>query len=155
MCRAADAPYALAGLVCKDMPIRDTNLFIKANAAVVLIGSDVLLALAMWGAAFMFQGVLTRFPLSAIAIGTVVPNVAIWVWMRAALGLYPGWGLDEAEERRRQTLALIATAAIIGVFASASQLGDSLPGPFLFAWAWGLLVTAPVVRPYVKAILYS
>jgi cell division protein FtsW (lipid II flippase) len=60
--------------------------------------------------------------------------------------LYPGYGLDRAEELRRQTFALFATVAIIVVFAFASQLDNSLPRPFLFGWALGLLVVAPVVR---------
>jgi hypothetical protein len=73
--------------------------------------------------------------------------------MRAALGLYPGYGLDKAEELRRHTFALFATVGIIMVFAFASQLGDSLSRPVLFGWAVGLLVVAPVVRHYLKATL--
>ena len=122
----------------------------RANAILVLVSSDVLLALAMWGAAFVLQGVLGRWSLSAIAISSIVPNVVIWVWMRAALGLYPGYGLDRMEELRRQTYALLATLTIITVFAFASQLGGSISRVFLFAWALGLLVVAPVVRHYVK-----
>jgi capsular polysaccharide biosynthesis protein len=118
-----------------------------------LFSSDVLLALAMWLVAFVLQGVLGRWPLSAIAIASIVPNVAAWIGVRAALGLYPGYGLDQVEELRRQTYALLATLTIITVFAFASQLSDSLPRPFLFAWALGLLIVAPVVRHYVKASL--
>ncbi len=121
--------------------------------ALVLVSSDILLALAMWLAAFVLQGVLGRWPLSAIAIASIVPNVAAWIWMRAALGLYPGYGLDQVEELRRQTYALLATLTIITVFAFASQLGDSVSRIFLFTWALGLLVVAPVVRHYVKASL--
>ncbi len=127
----------------------------RANAVVTLVASDILLALAMWGAACVFQGVLGRWTLSALVIGVIVPNIVIWVWMRAALGLYPGYGLDRMEELRRQTYALLATLTIITVFAFASQLGNSIPRVFLFAWALGLLVAAPVVRHFVKALLYS
>ena len=108
MCRSADAPYTLAGLGCEGtMSMRNTNPHSRANAVIVLVASDVLLALAMWGVAFVLQGVLGRWPLSAIAVANIVPNVVIWVWMRAALGLYPGYGLNRVEELRRQTYALL------------------------------------------------
>jgi hypothetical protein len=137
------------------MNLRDPRFPSRARAVLVLVASDVLLALAMWGMAFVLQGVLGRWPLSAIAMASIVPNIIVWVWMRAALGLYPGWDLDRAQERRRQTYALLATLTIITVFAFASQLGNSIPRVFLFAWALGLLVAAPVVRHFVKALLYS
>ena len=57
------------------------------------------------------------------------------------------------EELRRQTFALLATVTIIVGFAFVSQLGNSLSRVFLFAWALGLLVAAPVARYYAKAIL--
>src|SRR3712207_5693797 len=113
------------------MLMRNPNSRSRANE-VVLASSDVLLALAMWGVAFVLQGVLGHWPLSAIAISSIVPNVVIWVWMRAALGLYPGYGLDRMEELRRQTYALLATLTIITVFTFASQLGDSISRAFLF-----------------------
>jgi hypothetical protein len=116
-----------------------------------LFSSDILLALAMWLVAFVLQGVLGRWPLSAIAIASIVPSVVTWVWMRAALGLYPGYGLDRAEELRRQTFALFATVAIIVVFALASQLDNSPPCPFLFWWALGLLVVKRKLRAPVES----
>jgi hypothetical protein len=82
-----------------------------------------------------------------------VPNVAAWIGVRAALGLYPGYGLDQVEELRRQTYVLLATLTIITVFAFASQLGDSISRVFLLGWALGLLLVAPVVRHSVKARL--
>jgi hypothetical protein len=114
---------------------------------------DVLLAFAMWGVAFVLHGILGRWPLSAVAIASIVPNVATWIGVRAALGLYPGYGLDPVEELRRQSYALLAILTIITVFAFASQLGNSLPRVFLFAWALGLLLAAPAVRQFVKASL--
>ena len=135
------------------MSTMNANPRSRARAVLVLISSDVLLALAMWGVAFVLQGVLGRWPLSAIAVTSIVPYVVVWVWMRAALGLYPGYGLTKAEELRQQTYALLATLAIITVFAFASQLSGSISRVFLFVWALGLLVVAPVVRHYVKTSL--
>jgi Undecaprenyl-phosphate galactose phosphotransferase WbaP len=118
-----------------------------------LVSSDVLLAFAMWQAAFMLQTVVGRGTLSAIAIASIVPNVVAWIGLRGALGLYPGYGLDQVEELRRQTIALVATITIIAVFAFAFQLGNSLSRVFLFAWALSLLLVAPVARYIVKAML--
>jgi hypothetical protein len=136
------------------MSMRSTNTRSRAAAVLALVVSDILLALAIWGAACVFQGVLGRWPLSAITIAAVAPNAVIWVWMRAALGLYSlGYGLARVEEIRRQTFALFATVGIILVFTFSSQLGGLIPRTVLFGWALGLLVVAPVVRHYVKASL--
>jgi len=118
--------------------------------ALVLISSDILLALAIWQAAFMLQIVWGHGPLSWIALASMVPNVVVWVGLRAALGLYPGYGLGPIEELRRQTFALFGTLAITAVFAFASHVGDSLSRVLLFAWIVGLLLLAPVARYSVK-----
>jgi Undecaprenyl-phosphate galactose phosphotransferase WbaP len=118
--------------------------------ALVLISSDILLALAIWQAAFMLQSVWGNGPLSLIALASMVPNVVVWVGLRAALGLYPGYGLGPIEELRRQTLALFATLAITVVFAFASDVDDSLSRVLLFAWIVGLLLLAPLARYCVK-----
>ncbi len=118
--------------------------------ALVLISSDILLALAIWQAAFLLQGLWGQGPLSWIALASMVPNVVVWVGLRAALGLYPGYGLGPIEELRRQTFALFATLAITAVFAFASQVSHSLSRVLLFAWIVGLLLLAPVARYFVK-----
>src|SRR5215216_4474774 len=122
----------------------------KQLVALALISSDILLALAIWQAAFMLQGVWGHGPLSWIAFASMVPYVIVWVGLRAALGLYPGYGLGPIEELRRQTFALFGTLAITAVFAFASHVGDSLSRVLLFAWIVGLLLLAPVARYFVK-----
>jgi Undecaprenyl-phosphate galactose phosphotransferase WbaP len=118
--------------------------------ALVLISADVLLALAIWQVAFILQSIWGHGPLSLIALASMVPNVVVWVGLRAVLGLYPGYGLGPIEELRRQTFALLATLAITAVFALASQVGGSLSRVLLFAWTAGLLLVAPVARYFVK-----
>ena len=118
-----------------------------------LIVSDLLLALAVWQAAVVLQGILGREPLSGITIASSVPYVVMWVGLRASLGLYPGYGLGQVEELRRQTFALLATLGITLAFAFASQLGDSLSRLLLFAWSLGLLVAAPTARYFVKWVM--
>jgi Undecaprenyl-phosphate galactose phosphotransferase WbaP len=67
--------------------------------------------------------------------------------------LYPGYGLDQVEELRRQTFALLATLAIIAVFAFASEVDDALSRVLLFGWALGLLLVAPLGRYFVKSAM--
>src|SRR5829696_2219535 len=110
----------------------------------ILIFSDTLLALAVWQVALVFQGILGHWELSGIAIASTLPYLVVWVGLRASLGLYPGYGLDQAEELRRQTLALLATLTITLVFAFASQL--ELSRLLICVWSLGLLMVAPVAR---------
>jgi Undecaprenyl-phosphate galactose phosphotransferase WbaP len=124
----------------------------RSSAALLLICSDVLLALVIWQMASVLQIVFGQGQLSQIANISVVPNVVAWVGLRAVLGLYPGYGLDQVEELRRQTFALGASLAIITVFAFASQIGDSLSRLLLLTWALGLLLLAPLARNLVKTL---
>src|SRR5215203_5412612 len=75
----------------------------------VLIFSEVLLALALWQVALMLQGVWGHGALTPFALATVVPNVGVWVALRSLLGLYPGYGLGQVEELRHQVFALFTT----------------------------------------------
>ncbi len=115
-----------------------------------LVLSDVLLALAIWQATFLLRYPLGLGPPSAATTASVVPTSIAWVGLRAALGLYPGYGLGYVEELRRQTFALLATLGITTVFVFAWQAGDSLSRLSLLAWAMSLLLVAPVARYWVK-----
>jgi Undecaprenyl-phosphate galactose phosphotransferase WbaP len=120
-----------------------------------LVFSDILLALVAWQVALVFRDAFGRYTLSEISIASVAPNIVVWIALRAVLGLYPGYGLDQVEELRRQTFALLASLAIIVVFAFASKLDNSLGRLFLFTWCLGLLLAAPVARSLVKRALMS
>lgn len=124
----------------------------QSLVTLLLISSDVLLAVVVWLVALAFQVVFGQGQLSQIATISIVPNIVAWVGLRAVLGLYPGYGLDQVEELRRQTFALGATLAIITVFAFASQVGDSLSRLLLLGWALGLLLIAPLARHFVKTL---
>lgn len=135
---------------------RLTSLGVRARfrrqplVVAILVFSDALLAFATWQAAFSIQDVWGHGQLSSTANASLLPNVAAWVGLRALLGLYPGYGLGQVEELRRQTFALIATLAITTIFAFASQVGDNLSRLLLFAWVLGLLFSAPLVRNLTK-----
>jgi Undecaprenyl-phosphate galactose phosphotransferase WbaP len=116
----------------------------------VLVFSDIALALLAWEATLLLQGSFGRGPVSEITIAVVLPSIAVWVGLRALLGLYPGYGLNEVEELRRQTYALLVTLAIIAVFAVALQLGDFVSRRALGLGFLSLLLFAPLVRQFVK-----
>ena len=43
-----------------------------------LVGSDILLALMVWQAAFVVQTAFGRFPLSEIPVASIVSNIVAW-----------------------------------------------------------------------------
>lgn len=115
-----------------------------------LVLSDVLLALALWEAALVLQGIWGQGHHSEITVAIAASALAVWVGSRALLGLYPGYGLDQTEELRRQTHAVLATLAVTTVFAVAFHVGDLLSHlPLVFGFL-GLSVLAPLVRHFIK-----
>jgi len=115
-----------------------------------LILSDVFLALVVYGAARVVQGIWGRGELSEVAIAAVVPSVLVWVGLRALLGLYPGYGLDAAERLRRHAYSVFATLAVLAVSVVGLQIGNML-SRILLAFAFlGLLVLTPPVQHFVK-----
>src|SRR5215212_5593447 len=115
-----------------------------------LIFSDVLVACAAWQVAIALQGIFGQGETSPLVIAALLPNIVVWIGLRAALGLYPGYGLGSVEELRRQTLALLATLTITLVFAFASQTGASISRILIFGWILNLLLMAPVARYCVE-----
>ncbi len=117
---------------------------------IALIFSDVLLALLVWEAAYVLQGVWGQGEPSDIAVGTIGPCIAVWVALRALLGLYPGYGWDGVEELRRAVNAALATLAITAIFAVTLQVGESLSRLMLAVGFAGLLFLSPLARYFVK-----
>jgi hypothetical protein len=75
-------------------------------AVATLVASDILLAVMAWQVALVVRNAFGHYPSSEITIASVVPNMVAWIGLRAVLGLYPGYGLDQVEEVRRQTFEL-------------------------------------------------
>lgn len=116
----------------------------------VLVLSDILLALLVWGVAYALHSVWGQGALSGPAIAMVVPTVAAWIGLRASLGMYRGYGLDRVEDLRRSTYAVFATLAIVAIFAVSLQFGELLSRPLLTAGFAGLLLLAPLTRHFVE-----
>ena len=115
-----------------------------------LIASDVLTALVAFGIAFMLQKIWGSGPLTGITLASILPSLAVWLGLRALLGLYPGYGLDHPEELRRQTYAALGALATITTFAVALQVGDFVSRLVLLPGFFGLLLLVPVMRELAK-----
>ena len=122
----------------------------KRLATATLVLSDVLFALLIWEGAHALQTMWGQGPLTNIAAATVLPNAALWVGLRALLGLYPGYGLDQVEELRRHAYAVLATIATVAIFATAFQVGDLLSRLQLILGFLSLLFLTPLVRYLAK-----
>ncbi len=118
-----------------------------------LVLADVLLATVVWEIFFAVQQVLGHGQLSIVSVVGFFPYVVAWVGLRGLSGLYPGYGMGQIDELRRQTLALLTTLAITAVFALAFHADDTLSRLMLFGSSFGLLLAAPVARYGVKYML--
>src|SRR5215212_375226 len=140
------APPVLAGVPRgRRAQVRRQRLVVLA-----LMLSDVLLAVLIWQAASVVQDIWGQGVISEVAAFSIVPNVVVWIGLRVLLGLYPGYGLDSAEELRRQTYAVVSTLGITTVFALALHVGDLLSRLLMFAGFLGLALMGPLVRHFVK-----
>ncbi len=115
-----------------------------------LVLSDLLLALSVWEVASLLQGLWGRGALTAAAGASVVPVVAVWLGLRALLGLYPGYGLDSVETLRRHTYAVLAAMAMLAVFAVGFRAEELLSRLLLTLVFVGLLVISPLAQHCVK-----
>ena len=115
-----------------------------------LLLSDVLLALVVSGTASTFQDLWGRGPLLTASAGSMIVTMTIWILMRALLGLYPGYGLNQVEELRRQTYTALAALAVTATLAFGFQVGDLLSRLLVGLGALELLLLSPLVRHLVK-----
>ena len=85
----------------------------------------------------------------ALAEQTVFAMVAVtttWVGLRAFLGLYPGYGLDAAEQWRRHFYATVGTLAMVAIFALGFHVGAELSRLLLAVVFLSLFVLTPLVQ---------
>ncbi len=129
------------------------QVFRQRLTVTVLVLSDVLVALSILEVAAPLQSMWGRGALTPIAMATAVPAVALWVGLRALMGLYPGYGLDAVEEVRRHTYAAFAALAMLTIFAVGFRFSGSLSRLLLLLFFSGLLILAPFVRYLAKTIL--
>ena len=112
--------------------------------------SDILVAILICMVAYSLQSVWGEGRLSEVARATIVPSIAVWIGLRALLGLYPGYGLDSVERLRRHVYSVCATVAILAVLAVGFQIGDLLSRLMLLLTFLGLLFIAPFAQYLVR-----
>ena len=81
-------------------------------------------------------------------IAGVLP-FAVWVVLRAVLGLYPGYGLYAVDELRRQSYATLGALIITSTFLGLHQ-GQDVSRSVHIDGFLVLLIVAPLVRQLVK-----
>jgi Undecaprenyl-phosphate galactose phosphotransferase WbaP len=116
----------------------------------VLLCSDIALAVIAWESAFALLGFVRQGPPTGFTVASILASTAVWVGLRAMLGLYPGYGLNQVEELRRQTYALLATLAVTAIFAFALQIGEQVSRLALGLGFLCLLILASPARQFVK-----
>ena len=118
----------------------------------VLIFSDVVLALAVWGVAILIRASWGTSTIAGVlptnTIAGVLP-VTVWVVLRAVLGLYSGYGLNAVDELRRQSYATLGALLIASAFLGLHQ-GQDVSRSVLIGGFLVLLIAAPLVRQVVK-----
>jgi hypothetical protein len=121
-------------------------------ASLVLIFSDVVLALAVWGVAIVVRAAWGTSTIAGVlptnTIAGVLP-VTVWVVLRAVLGLYSGYGLNTVDELRRQSYATLGALLIASAFLGLHQ-GQDVSRSVLIGGFLILLIAAPLARQVVK-----
>lgn len=121
-------------------------------STLVLIFSDVVLALAVWGVAILIRAAWGTSTIAGVlptnTVAGVLP-VAVWVALRAVLGLYPGYAINAVDELRRQSYATLGALIIASTFLGLHQ-GQDVSRSVLIGGFLALLIAAPLVRQSVK-----
>lgn len=129
----------------------------RVATILVLLLSDLLVGLGALGVAFggsVFAEAgrqsVTEF-LNVILAG-VVPSLVLWVLLRSLLGLYPGYGMDPAQELRLQTYSSVLTLIVVSIVLLTMDMGG-LFFHLLPLGSLGLVLAVPVVRGGTKWLL--
>ena len=122
----------------------------QRSATLALLLFDVVFALAVWEVVILARAAWSMGAVSVPTLVSIIPGVAVWIVLRALLGLYPGYGLSSVEELRRQTYATLGTFTTIAIFALVLQVGDNMSRFVLCTGFLALLVLAPCLRQFTK-----
>jgi hypothetical protein len=149
--RIAVAPLTLVPTGYEQL--HDTNMrrWKRQLIPTVMILTDFLLALLIWRASLVLQGIWGNGALSEMTTVAMFAVITSWVGLRALLGLYPGYGLDSVEQLRKHTYATFAILAMVAIFAFGFQLGLMLSRLLLALVFLGLLVLTPFAQHFMKS----
>ena len=126
-------------------------------AVFALLLSDLLVGLcflgvAFGGAVFAEDGRQTLADFAEVMLAGVVPSLVLWILLRSLLGLYPGYGMDQAQELRLQTYSSGLTLVVVSGILFAMDMGG-LFFHLLPLGSFGLVLAVPVVRGGAKWVL--
>ena len=112
----------------------------------IMVFLDALFLLLIWKVGSIIQGIWGHGSLSEQTVFAMVAVTTTWVGLRAFLGLYPGYGLDEAEQWRRHFYATVGTLAMVAIFALGFHVGAELSRLLLAVVFLSLFVMTPLVQ---------
>lgn len=153
---AADQAHDLAlwssgELIRKHRTVRRTAAILALLLSDLLTGL-VFLGMAFGGGVFAEEGRQTLAEFAGVMLAGVVPSLVLWMLLRALLGLYPGYGMDPAQELRLQTYSSVLTLAVVSVILFAMDLGG-LFFHLLPLGVFGMVLAVPVARSGTKWVL--
>ena len=151
--QASLAPDVRTSVLGTEMLKSRTEAWRQRLIKLTLLLFDVTLAFLVWELTCLIEMFWAPGYLSALSVMSIVPITLVWVGLRATQGLYPGYGMNQPEELRRQTIALLATLAFAAVFALAFHVGDILSRLMIGIVFLGLLLLSPLVRHWTKGWL--
>jgi hypothetical protein len=132
--------------------MKDERMNPQRIAGLVLIFSDVVLALAAWGVAITVRAAWGTSTIAGVlptnTIAGILP-VAVWVVLRGVVGLYPGYGLNAVVELRRQSYATLGALIVASAFLGLHQ-GQDVSRSVLISGFLILLIAGPLMRQSVK-----
>lgn len=129
----------------------------RTVATLALLLSDLLaglcfLGMAFGGGVFAQDGRQTVEEFAGVMLAGVLPSLVLWILLRALLGLYPGYGMDQAQELRLQTYSSVLTLVAVSVILFAMDMGG-LFFHLLPLGVFGMVLAVPVARSGTKWIL--
>jgi Undecaprenyl-phosphate galactose phosphotransferase WbaP len=140
-----------------EVGIRRRSSLRQRIAVFGLLLSDLLfglsaLGLAFGGSVFAEPGRQSVAEFVDVMLAGVVPSLVLWILLRLLLGLYPGYGMDPAQELRLQTYSSVLTLVVVLVILLAMDMGRLFF--YLLPLAiFGLVLAVPVVRSGTKWVL--
>ncbi|MEJ7872177.1 MAG: hypothetical protein WKF67_07940 [Rubrobacteraceae bacterium] len=137
--------------------IRKHRTVRRKAAILALLLSDLLvglffLGMAFGGSVFAEPGRQSVTEFADVMLTGVVPSLVLWIVLRSLLGLYPGYGMDPAQELRLQTYSSVLTLAVVSIILFTTEMGG-LFFHLLPLGIFGLVLAVPVVRGGTKWVL--
>lgn len=137
--------------------IRKHRTVRRTAAILALLLSDLLVGLcflgvAFGGSVFTEPGRQSVTEFADVMLTGVVPSLVLWIVLRSLLGLYPGYGMDPAQELRLQTYSSVLTLAVVSIILFTTEMGG-LFFHLLPLGIFGLVLAVPVFRGGTKWVL--